>query len=184
MPPKKVFLTGPRACGKTTVGGAVVARLDGWRFVDLDHQYRAQVFRDGKGNGSENPREYYRISGDLLRNCLGRPHQVIALGGGTLINPVDAAAASELLLEIKQHGPLVLVLPSRVNWRSKRILFRRECERGYTVVSNADLLRRVGAAHFDERIDFFRANADLIVYGREPERLAARIVRELGLVSQ
>ena len=86
-----IYLAGFMASGKTTVGRLLADRL-GWNFVDLDHEIEArqgvsiaEIF-DRQGEP-----EFRRIEAEALRarvrtiQC-GQP-SVVALGGGTLVQP-------------------------------------------------------------------------------------------------
>ncbi|HYR87607.1 MAG TPA: shikimate kinase [Terriglobia bacterium] len=87
MEQSRIYLIGFMGAGKTTVGRRLAKKL-GWKFIDLDREIErregrriAQIFRD-------NGEPYFR---SLEQRCLeaiaSSPSAVIALGGGTFIDP-------------------------------------------------------------------------------------------------
>jgi len=105
-----LLLVGHRGSGKTTVGQLVARRL-GWRFIDLDdyivkHSGRsiAQIF---ESQGEAGFRLMERRALESLKKA--RNH-VIALGGGTVMDPDNRALAKKL-------GKIVwLKAPAAVLW--------------------------------------------------------------------
>lgn len=105
-----LILVGYRGCGKTTVG-EILARKMGWQFVDLDDLVArkagktiAEIFAT---EGEEGFRRREREACEQLRKS---KNQVIALGGGTLMDPEARAL-------IKRVGKVVwLRAPAAVLW--------------------------------------------------------------------
>jgi len=167
-----ILLFGPRACGKTTVGKALAGLLDQWTFVDIDYEYRLRFDAGNTAIGTPSSGEgYYRGCRQILLAELERERVVIALGGGALVNHVAPDIGIRNLRDCQKRGGLVLVLPSRLSRRSKRIIYSREAKRNY-VVPREHVYR-----HFDERIRYMKRYAELAVYGAEPNDLARRIIR-------
>ncbi len=170
-----VFLFGPRACGKSTVGRALHQKLNGWSFLDLDYEFRLEFERYRNPGTPESPRDYYEGCRKILLEATQKNNLVVALGGGTLINDVAPEIGMKNLIDCRQRGKMVLVLPSRFNGRCKRIIAEREARRHYALPS--------GPVHrqFDNRIEFMRNNADFTVYGCCPETSAGKIMRHFHL---
>lgn len=106
-----LILAGYRGCGKTTVGELLAARL-GWRFVDLDALVATKAGKSiadiFAAEGEEGFRKRERDACDHLRKSR---NQVIAFGGGTLLNPEDRPL-------IKRLGKVIwLRAPAAVLWR-------------------------------------------------------------------
>lgn len=84
-PVRRVYLVGPRASGKTTVGKALAAHT-GWNFEDTDATVTATagmtveqiVAREGWEG-------FRRRETDALRATLGRDGLVVATGGGMVL---------------------------------------------------------------------------------------------------
>lgn len=90
-----VYLTGFMASGKTTIARVLADRL-GWEFIDLDseiesaeHTTVAQIFE------SRGETEFRRIETEMIRSVMRKIERgmasVIALGGGSFVQPANAA---------------------------------------------------------------------------------------------
>ena len=104
----KVALVGPRAAGKTTLGGALAGEL-GWEFLDTDDLLAAHV-----GQPAD---DYLRLSGEqvfrraeeeVARAAMARPGtQVLALGGGAVLSrQLRNALEGEHLLVVFVRAPV------------------------------------------------------------------------------
>ena len=90
-----IFLYGPPASGKTTLGKRL-AQAVGWRFVDLDAEIvriAGRPIRDIFANEGEPA--FRRFEGETLMRVVeaSEANSVVALGGGTLLNPENRAFA-------------------------------------------------------------------------------------------
>ena len=108
-----VFLVGFMGAGKTVTGEALACQL-GWRFIDLDQRVEAregrsiaEIFaKDGEAGfrGAE-----IAALGDVLVSLQERT--VVALGGGTFVDPENAGA-------IQRAGTVVFLnAPVEVLWQ-------------------------------------------------------------------
>lgn len=90
-----IYLTGFMGSGKTTVARALADRL-GWNFIDLDSEIEsaekatvAQIFE------SRGESEFRRIETETIRGLMQKVERgmpsVIALGGGSFVQPANAA---------------------------------------------------------------------------------------------
>ena len=97
-----VFLTGFMGSGKTSIGAAL-ARAMGWRFLDLDsHIEQREQTTIGELFRLRGEAEFRQIERQVLADLLahsGRVPMVVALGGGTFVQPAnfDLFAGSETL---------------------------------------------------------------------------------------
>jgi shikimate kinase len=115
----RIYLTGFMGSGKSTIG-PILANCLGYEFVDLDREIEieegdsiAQIFRQ---RGEEYFREKER--GWVLRVCT-RPHTVISLGGGALVDPESR--------RIVRHSGLLIYLeltPDQLFQRLSRQIHR------------------------------------------------------------
>ena len=87
----QIHLAGFMGSGKSTVGRLLARRLL-WNFLDLDgvverHAGRsvAEIFE------SDGEEEFRAIESHVLRQIVSKPATVVALGGGTLIDPGNQA---------------------------------------------------------------------------------------------
>jgi shikimate kinase len=124
---RNIVITGFMATGKSTIG-ALVARRLGWRFIDSDAEIVRQagheipaIFAD-EGEAGFRHRE-----AAVMRALLQQDQQVIATGGGTLINEetrrlalkdnlVVCLTASDVVLARRLSG--VQGRPLAANWRA------------------------------------------------------------------
>jgi shikimate kinase len=122
-----VYIVGFMGSGKTTVGRLLADRI-GWKFVDLDeeienHEQRsvAAIFDQG------GEAEFRRIEHQLVRQHVrsvecGKP-MVIALGGGTFVQPDNFALLENNGVTVWLDCPLE-VIEKRVVLTSDRPLAR------------------------------------------------------------
>ncbi len=91
--PDRVYLTGPMASGKSTVGPLLADAL-GTRFVDLDWLVEARTGRTVAEVFAAGGERAFRVAeaGALDETTRGEP-AVIATGGGTLVAPANLRAA-------------------------------------------------------------------------------------------
>jgi len=180
-----LFLIGPRACGKSSVGEQLARRLKNWQFIDLDSEYQRRFPSLKATPFAHDPEQYYHGSNAILRETLHASKVILALGGGTLLPAGQAPSEAEKIISLcHNRGDMVLILPSRFDWRNRRILKQRELQRDYHISRN--LQNRKSLAHtvidsYNTRIDFYRAQADLRVYSCDPERCACKLIRMLNL---
>lgn len=89
-----IYLTGFMGSGKTTIAHALADRL-GWHFIDIDseieeaeHATIAQIF------ASRGEPEFRRIETEMIRTVKRKVERgmpsVVALGGGSFVEPVNA----------------------------------------------------------------------------------------------
>lgn len=103
---QQIHLTGFMGSGKSTVGKLLARRLL-WNFLDLDgvierHEGRAvaRIFaEDGEATFRAGERH-------VLRQVVAKPHTVVALGGGTLIDETNRALCQEHAVVVWLRCPL------------------------------------------------------------------------------
>jgi len=93
--PRNIVLTGFMATGKTTVG-RIVADVLRLKFVDVDSEIVKQEGQSiPKIFAAKGEPEFRQIEAELCRDLAAKSNQVIATGGGALINPDTLAAMRE-----------------------------------------------------------------------------------------
>jgi shikimate kinase len=142
-----IYLTGFMGAGKTTIGLLLAEEL-GWFFVDLDDEIEAEqkttISELFEQRGEE---EFRRIEHDALRQRIrsvqyGKP-TVLALGGGTLLQPCNYEVIEENGVSVWLDCSLDL-LRRRVAGYSHRPLardaarFERLYHERYPVYARAD----------------------------------------------
>jgi shikimate kinase len=154
---EKVYLVGFMAAGKTTVAKALAKRL-GWEAVDIDEvieaRERATVAEIFARKGEVHFRALERA---VLSDHLGRPHLVVATGGGTFADPQNRAAINGDGASVWLDVPLQRLI-DRVPADGRRPLAadRASFERLYH-------LRRTAYEQAHVRLDAGRASVDALV---------------------
>jgi shikimate kinase len=83
----KVYIVGFMACGKSTVGRALAARL-GWRAEDVDDLIEARERLTIADIFARQGEPYFRgVEKEILRILRPIRHLVVATGGGTFVDP-------------------------------------------------------------------------------------------------
>src|SRR4051812_36541976 len=87
----RVYLIGFMGSGKTTVGRQVARKL-GWKFIDLDKEIEQGEKRQVADIFRENGEPFFRaLEKRYLKQTSYSSNAVIALGGGTYIDPQNRA---------------------------------------------------------------------------------------------
>lgn len=168
---ERIFLFGPRACGKSTVGRAVWDMLgDNWRFVDIDYEFNLRFEGDFRGRTTVDNTAYYDCCRTVLIEQFDKSRVIVAMNGGALANEVAPSVAFLNLRDCRAKGPLVLLLPARKKSTCRDILYHRELKRNY--VAPKEIVFR----QFDARLQQMRKCADRIVYGEDPRQSARKII--------
>jgi shikimate kinase len=105
-----LILVGYRGSGKTTVGQLVARRLN-WRFLDLDEHIARQAGRSiAEIFAAEGEAGFRSLERKTVEGLKKTRHHVIALGGGTLLDP-------ETRPLVKRLGKVVwLRAPAAILW--------------------------------------------------------------------
>jgi shikimate kinase len=97
---KNITLAGFMGTGKSTVGRLVAERL-GWRFVDTDVIIEARSGRTIAEIFAQDGESAFRqLEAEVCPEMAALCHQVIAVGGGALLNPTIREC-------VQQHGLLI-----------------------------------------------------------------------------
>lgn len=172
MQPERIFLIGPRACGKTSLGRLLAERL-GADFVDADVlavecancQIAELVEREGWP-------AFRELESTILDDLARRPGPIIAAtGGGAVLNPANCA-------RMRDAGVVVYIEASA------EVLAERLCadllpgqRPSLTGCSPVEEVAQVLA----ERESLYKDTAHIVVNGEVPlEALADEIAARLG----
>ncbi len=173
--PVIIALTGFMAVGKSTAGRALAWLLK-WRFVDLDCEIEGRSQRSIREIFAEQGESKFReIEAEALRSLLKRAPgpTVIALGGGTSIEPLNAE-------RLRHAGVRVVFLELPL----EQLLRRCRAVGDRCGQNPRPLAEDEGAfcALYAQRLPFYR-QADLVVNTEEktPEQIASEIAKKLGL---
>lgn len=164
MTTDKIYLVGFMAAGKTTVAGALAARL-GWRAEDVDELIEARERKTVADIFARQGEPYFRgVEREILRLLLPLRHVVVATGGGTFMDAENRAAINVDGLSVWLDVPLEeLIVRMPADGRRPLAADRAQLERLY-------VLRQEAYAFAHLRVD---------ARGASPEEIAERIFDEL-----
>lgn len=167
-PDKNIYLVGPRACGKTTLGRMLAQELER-PFVDMDEQFVARTGRTiAQVVEAEGWERFRELEHEVLAWCHGNPGHVVATGGGAVLK-----AANRGLL---QKGVVVYlqVEPEKVVERLMAELLPEQ----RPALTGLSLEEEVRATVL-EREPYYMAVAHLTAPDRPLDEILARVSREL-----
>ncbi|KUG29037.1 shikimate kinase i [hydrocarbon metagenome] len=103
--PHNIYLVGPRASGKTSLGRLLAERLER-PFLDLD-----EVFRESRGESiaalvaREGWERFREIERDILAETAATPGRVVATGGGAVLLPENRKVLARGVVVYLQADP-------------------------------------------------------------------------------
>jgi shikimate kinase len=154
---EKIYLVGFMAAGKTTVARALAKRL-GWEAVDIDELIEQRERSTVAEIFARRGEPYFRaVERAVLAEQLGRPHLVVATGGGTFADAQNRAAINGDGASVWLDVPIQRLI-DRIPADGRRPLAadRAAFERLYH-------LRRAAYEQAHIRLDAGRASVDALV---------------------
>jgi shikimate kinase len=154
---EKIYLVGFMGAGKTTVARALAKRL-GWEAVDVDETVERREHLPVSEIFATRGELYFRtVEREVLFEQIGRPHLVVATGGGTFADAQNRAAINADGVSVWLDVPLERLI-GRVPADGRRPLAadRAGFERLYHV-------RRTAYMQAHVRLDAGRASVDALV---------------------
>lgn len=170
---RNIYLIGPRASGKTTLGRRLAARLSR-PFVDLDAVF---LERHGETIATLVTREgweaFRRAEAAILADVAARPGQVVATGGGAVLLPENRALLTTGLVLYLQASPERL---------AERLL--ADCQAGQRPKLTELELRDEIVATLKEREPLYLSLAGACLPERTPEDLEDFAVKALEMLGE
>lgn len=158
-------LVGFMATGKTTVGKILAQELQ-WRFSDSDREIELCTGLSIPALFAYYGEEYFRyLEGAALKELTAGRNQVIATGGGAVLNPLNRTL-------LKRAGPVVWLRAA-----AETILARTEHSHDRPLLETTDPKERVGEL-LAQRTSAYAAVCDwaIDVDGLAPNDIAVRII--------
>lgn len=175
-----IFLTGFMASGKSTIG-PILANTLGWNFYDLDQLIEVKSGKQIKKIFEENGEEYFRLlEKKLLEEVTHLENYIIALGGGTIANPIN--------LELIKSSGFLIYLESSAEEAYKRLRFKRDRPAllfdGEEEPTKAEFIKKINELletrkHFYNQADII-INTDNSRIGITVDKLVLLIKKELN----
>jgi shikimate kinase len=110
-PPKSkhlIYLTGFMGCGKSTIG-PILANTLGYEYADVDRVVEERVGKSVRDIFREHGEKFFReVEQQVIKELSAQDHQVISLGGGSVVDPGTFAV-------IKSSGILVYLYSPPAN---------------------------------------------------------------------
>jgi len=173
--PAIIALTGFMAAGKSSTGRALAWLLK-WGFIDLDCEIELRSKRSIREIFAQLGESKFReLEAEALRSAVKAAigSTVIALGGGTFVDPKNAR-----LLRESGARVIFLELPVEQLLQRCRALSERGGQNPRPLAENEEAF----CALYAQRLPFYR-QADLVVNadGKTPEQIAHEIAQKLRL---
>ncbi len=175
--PPLVFLVGFMGAGKTTVGRAM-ARILGWRFLDLDDLVCALDPRPIAQIFSESGEARFRaLEGEALAKFLGAPGAglptVLALGGGAFVQEDNAR-------RVARTGAPVVFLDASLDELLQRCAADAS-SRARPLFQDPNIFRQL---YEQRRIRYMAAKLRVDTEAKDVEQVAAEVIARLRLKPQ
>jgi shikimate kinase len=173
MTTESIALIGYRGTGKTTVARQLALRL-GWDWVDADVEVERRAGKNIAAIFADDGEPAFRdLEATVVADLCGRPHTVVALGGGAVLREANRTA-------IRRSGA--------VAWLTASVdgIVRRLADDAATAARRPNLTKAGGRTEVERllalRTPFYRACATLEVDTEQktPAEIAAEIAARLG----
>ncbi|HKT49853.1 MAG TPA: shikimate kinase [Candidatus Angelobacter sp.] len=171
---RRVFLVGFMGAGKSSVGRALASRL-GWRFCDLDQVIEKRESKTVAEIFAEREEAGFRVAEtkaleELLQDPSWKTDLVVALGGGTFVQPQNRR-----ILEEAQAITVLLEAPVDE--------LRRRCTAGGSVRPLAGDLKRFEWLYEERLAAYKMARHKVNTMGKTVEEVTAEIASILTSIT-
>lgn len=167
MNDKNIILVGFMGCGKTTVGKILAARL-GKKFIDMDTLIEERTGKAISQIFAENGEPVFRrIERNLVVELAEGSNQVIAAGGGIILNPLN-------ITDFSRSGRVICLMAS------EEVIFRRvSSSSARPLLENGDKMQKIRQL-FASRRPLYESIRDRVdTSDMTPEEVAQTVIRML-----
>lgn len=161
-----IFLCGFMGCGKTTIGKLISEKSE-YKFIDLDEYISEEVGLTIAEIFDKYSEEYFRNSEtDALKKLSLTDNTVISLGGGAILNPVNADI-------IKKSGKVIFI-----DIDEKTAFKRLENDTSRPLLNTPDKFDKIREL-LKERRPIYGKYSDITVNGDEKPEFIAEYIKKV-----
>lgn len=161
-----IFLCGFMGCGKTTIGKLISEKFK-YKFIDLDEFISDETGLSVAEIFDKYSEEYFRNSEtDALKKLSLTDNTVISLGGGAILNPVNADI-------IKNSGTVIFIDID------EKVAFKRlKNDTSRPLLNTPDKFDKIKEL-LKERRPIYRKYSDITVNGDEKPEIIAEYIKKV-----
>lgn len=161
-----IFLCGFMGCGKTTIGKLISEKFK-YKFIDLDEFISDETGLSVAEIFDKYSEEYFRNSEtDALKKLSLTDNTVISLGGGAILNPVNADI-------IKKSGKVIFIDID------EKVAFKRlKNDTSRPLLDTPDKFDKIKEL-LKERRPIYRKYSDITVNGDEKPEIIAEYIKKV-----
>jgi len=172
-PSRPIFLVGPRACGKTSLGSALADRL-GLGFVDTDHELVRAAGMEIADYVARNGWDGFRdLEAETLARVAAGPVRVVGCGGGIVLREENRAVLA--------RGTVIYLKVEPAELARRLMADPNEAQR--PSLTGKGLVEEIGEI-LAQRAPLYESCADIILVPAALPDMVAAAVHELGRISE
>jgi shikimate kinase len=149
-----IYLVGYRCTGKSSVGQQLAASL-GWAFVDTDSRVVTQAGQEIAAIVKKNGWAHFRrLEQSCLRAVADRHHQVVATGGGIVLDAHN--------VKIMKTSGVVVWLTAAPDIIRQRMRGDRQTENQRPALTDRNVIDEIETV-LNERMPLYRAASEIVI---------------------
>ncbi len=183
-----IYIVGPRASGKSSVG-KILAKELGYSFYDQDHIFHQKHGTISNFIAKHGWKKYYGKMFKII-TILSSNNTVISCGACIFMNDTNTGTDAKKIAFCKKRGIIVALAPSRFSWWGAKVTFSRSGKRDNTMLGTA-LPKESFSSYLKQYKIKFHGNkkySDIVIYdNRSPARAAKKVLfalKKRGIISK